>query len=229
MIVSHEPWMSPVICLGPDGKQLSGDAENHNIYLLTLEEIQRYDCGVIGNPQFPVQKNFSAVKPTLSEVVRAVDAYCTMHARALPEFNIELKSREAWYDTFVPQPEVFVRTVLTGIAELGIESRTTLQSFDLNVLRELKKQIRHDIRISYLVERNYNIENALEQLGFQPDVYSPHYWLVKKETVEFAHAQGIRVIPWTVNTADEFRKLIEIGVDGIITDYPNLIESVTTE
>ena len=230
IVVSHEPWMNPAICLGPDGQKLpQKEDDKHNIYLLSLEEIRHYDCGSIGNAQFRRQQKIAVAKPTLAEVVHAVADYCMANSRSLPAFNIELKSREPWYDVYVPRPEEFVKILLAWIDELGISERTTLQSFDLNVLRELKKQIQNDIQISYLVERNLSIENAIELLGFTPHIYSPHHRLVKAETIGYAHEHGIRVIPWTVNTVEEFKKLIEMGVDGLITDYPDLIASANTD
>jgi glycerophosphoryl diester phosphodiesterase len=61
----------------------------------------------------------------------------------------------------------------------------------------------------------------IKRLGFEPTVYSPWYKLVTPELVKKAHKRGIRVIPWTVNEPEDMQRLIEMGVDGLITDYPN--------
>lgn len=226
VIVSHEPWMNHVICTAPDGSDIpEAEEKQHNLYTLTLEEIRKYDCGAKGNPKFPRQQKIAATKPTLAEVVSAVKRHCQETGRTSPGFNIELKSHASAYGVFMPHPPEFVSIVLAELTFLHIEPHTTLQSFDVNVLREIKKQ-NADVSISYLVESGRNFDEAMATLGFTPQVFSPHYRLVSKGLVSTAHDQGIKVIPWTVNETRLFRKLIRLNVDGIITDYPDLIEEV---
>lgn len=224
VIVSHEPWMNHVICTAPDGSDISeAEAKRHNIYTLTLDEIRQYDCGRKGNPEFPRQQKVAATKPTLAEVVSAVKRHCQENERTSPGFNVELKSHASAYGVFMPHPPEFVSLVLAELAFLHIESQTTLQSFDVNVLREIRKQDA-SIRISYLIESGRNFDDAITTLGFAPQVYSPHHRLVSKGLVSTAHEQEIKVIPWTANETKLFKKLIRLNVDGIITDYPDLIE-----
>lgn len=226
VIVSHEPWMNHVICTAPDGSDIpEAEEKQHNLYTLTLEEIRKYDCGAKGNPKFPRQQKIAATKPTLAEVVSAVKRHCQETDRTSPGFNIELKSHASAYGVFMPHPPEFVSIVLAELTFLHIEPHTTLQSFDVNVLREIKKQ-NADVSISYLVESGRNFDEAMATLGFTPQVFSPHYRLVSKGLVSTAHDQGIKIIPWTVNETRLFRKLIRLNVDGIITDYPDLIEEV---
>jgi glycerophosphoryl diester phosphodiesterase len=66
------------------------------------------------------------------------------------------------------------------------------------------------------------LEEQLQSLGFTPTVYSPHHSLVTEEVVKSCHRKGVKVIPWTVNEREEMEKLVALGVDGIITDYPDL-------
>lgn len=227
IIVSHDPWMDHEICMGPGGEEITAANERqHNIFTLTLAEIRKYDCGKKGNPKFPRQQKIPTTKPTLSIVVNAVKEYCRNSGRLLPGFNIEIKSHEAGYGSFVPYPKEFVARVLHEIISLEIEPQTTLQSFDLQVLRELHTQMAFGSRISYLVESGRSIEEAIAKLGFTPQIYSPHHRLVSKKTITYAQAHNISVIPWTVNDTKDFRKLIRLGVDGIITDYPDLIETL---
>ena len=68
-----------------------------------------------------------------------------------------------------------------------------------------------------------SVEENLKALGFKPDIYSPAYQLVKQETVAACKAQGMKLVPWTVNTAAEVEQMVKLGVDGIITDYPDLL------
>jgi glycerophosphoryl diester phosphodiesterase len=79
------------------------------------------------------------------------------------------------------------------------------------------------IKLSYLVEATAApLQDEIGKLGFIPDTYSPNFAIVTKELVQQCHQKGIKVLPWTVDTVSEMKKLIAMGVDGIITDYPNL-------
>ena len=64
-------------------------------------------------------------------------------------------------------------------------------------------------------------EQQLNDLGYTPDMYSPSYNLVTPELIEACHRKGIKIIPWTVNKIEDMKRLKQMGVDGIITDYPN--------
>ena len=226
LVVSHEPWMDPSICSGPSHTKLSRAAKRTlNIYQLTLDEVRQYDCGSPGNEKFPRQNKQPAVKPLFTEVVHAVQEHCHRTGRAIPNLNVEIKSRKSWYDTYVPQPEVFVNKVLQQIEGLKVGDRITLQSFDAKVLREIHQQ-NPEIPISYLTEVSTGIVRAVRVLGFTPSVYSPNYRTLRKNTVDEAHARNVKVIPWTVNSVDLFEKMIGLGVDGMITDYPDLIEKM---
>jgi glycerophosphoryl diester phosphodiesterase len=126
----------------------------------------------------------------------------------------------------VPYPSDFVAFVIGKIKHLNMEHYTTLQSFDIKVLDELNKVPDRKFTISYLTQNKKSFKNNLKKLNFLPDIYSPHFKTVKKKTVEQAHALGIKVITWTVNTQKLMQKLILKKVDGIITDYPDLISEV---
>ncbi len=224
LIVSHEPWMSHQICSHPDGRPvLKEEAMSLNIFKMTTAEVQQFDCGKRGNPRFTEQESVPAFKPTLKQAIQAVHAFCEAEGRELPDFNIEIKSHPDGYHLMVPPPDIFVPMVTDAIRTLGIEEKTTLQSFDTRVLEKLNEVSHRKFRIAYLVQNGNQIMDNLSVLSFRPDVYSPFYRMVKKKTVKLAHALGIRVIPWTVNSSRKMKKLLRKNVDGIITDYPNRI------
>jgi glycerophosphoryl diester phosphodiesterase len=111
--------------------------------------------------------------------------------------------------------------VNTILKEIPI-SRFTIQCFDWRVLRYVHEKF-ENVKTGALIEKNYQIEDALEALEFLPTFWSPEYRLVKKEDVDFLHQFNVLVVPWTVNTKDEMNHLITLGVDGLITDFPNYI------
>lgn len=221
LVVSHEPWFRADISTKPDGTPVEpGEAESLNIYRMTVSQLQAYDVGKRANPRFPEQQRLAAYKPCLWEVVMAVENWLTTHRRTAVRYNIELKSRPEWYNIMVPEPAVFVGLVLQELERLQIDSLVTLQSFDWALLREIKR-IKPGIPVAQLVEKRITFRRAIRQLGFVPQVYSPHYRLVNRRLVEQCRQAGVLLIPWTVNEPRDMQKLQQMGVDGLITDYPN--------
>ena len=224
VILSHEPWFSHEICTKPDGTSiLKEDEKTHNIYELTYEEIRQYDCGIKGNARFPNQKSLSVHKPTLNEVIEASERYVREQGRSQVAYNIETKSQPARDHIFHPPPDTFAQLLLDVINTHGIADRATVQSFDVRTL-QVAHAVAPDVQLALLVgsHEEMNMEEYLEHLGFIPAIYSPYYKLVDQSMVETAHSKGMQVIPWTINTLEEMESLKALGVDGIITDYPDL-------
>lgn len=221
VLVSHEPWMNPEICLDPSGQELSSSKSRLvNIYTLSYDEITAYDCGSKGNSRFPEQQKIPVHKPLLADVFQVVERYCKEHKKAPIQYNIEIKSTPAGDDKQHPAPEVFADLVLAEIAKAGLISRSTIQSFDMRPLRYINSK-NSQVKLALLVETQLNYEGAIRELGFIPTIYSPYYRLVNKKLLSYAAQTGMKVIPWTVNETDDMRRMLELGVDGIITDYPN--------
>jgi glycerophosphoryl diester phosphodiesterase len=157
IVVSHEPWMSHVICSHPDGRAVKrSERAALNFYQMNYADIQQFDCGMRGNPKFPQQKKIKAVKPTLKIVVKSSDKHAKDEGFPAPHYNIEIKSEEKEYGVFQPGPKDFVRLVVDEIRKLGIEDRTIIQSFDARVLELLNKEEKRKFSIAYLVSSEKN-------------------------------------------------------------------------
>jgi glycerophosphoryl diester phosphodiesterase len=223
LIVSHEPWLNADICTKSDGSVIKkGESEQFLLIRMTAEEIKKCDCGSLGNPRFKEQKPMKTYKPTLEEVVDAVKKYCVEKNRALPFFNIEIKSQPDYDMKKTPSVLAFSKRVVTTITSLGIKDKTYIQSFDPRAL-ECVKVLDPTVKLVFLVENQLGLEKNLILLTFKPDVYSPFFKLLDKKAVERCHREGIKVIPWTVNETADMQAVIDLGVDGIITDYPNRV------
>ena len=109
------------------------------------------------------------------------------------------------------------------VEEKGIEERSNLQSFDPRVL-EIAHREYPTMPLAFLVNNLQGLESNLQRLSFLPDIYSPYHKYVNKKAVQASHKKGLKVIPWTVNSKARVRELVRMGVDGIITDYPNLVD-----
>ncbi len=229
VVVSHEPWMHPDICTLPSGAPVpEDDARGHNLYQMPYVDIKRYDCGRRRHPDFPRQAPQPAVKPRLHDVIAMAEAYMAEHDRSPAFYNVEIKSRPAWDGTFHPEPEAFAQRVLEVVRERGVAARTTIQSFDERALRAARR-LRGDrdadtaVELALLVPGGTAeaLPDQLDALGFVPAVYSPAHAAVDAALLRAAHDRGLRVVPWTVNERDAMRRLIRLGVDGLITDYPD--------
>jgi glycerophosphoryl diester phosphodiesterase len=222
LIVSHEPWFNPAICSLPDGTPVGSEAEEKLLlYQMTAAEIQQYDCGSRGNARFPEQKKTKTSKPVLRDVVKAVKAQ-----RPNIQWNIEIKSNPAWDGVRHPLIETFAQMVIDEVIALGIEKQTVIQSFDVRPLQYIHQK-NPSLTLALLIENVRGVESNLTTLGFQPAIYSPYYQLVSKKLVRTCRKKGIKLIPWTVNDVKDMRALVRLGVDGIITDYPDRIKQVT--
>lgn len=221
LIVSHEPWFNPAICSLPGGDSIPRrDAEKYLIYQMTAAEIRAFDCGSRGNPRFPDQQKLATHKPTLREVVEAVHAI-RPHIR----WNIEIKTQPEWDGLRHPPVEEFARLVIAELRALGIDKNAVVQSFDVRALQAMHRQA-PEITLAFLIENLKGLEPNMEKLGFTPSIYSPYFQLVSPKLVRKCHARGLKLIPWTVNDVASMRGMIRLGVDGIITDYPNRIVEV---
>lgn len=225
IIVSHEPWFSHNITTKPDGSPVTEEEEMElNIYGMTYQETQQYDVGKKGHPSFPNQERMEAKKPLLSDVIRNIENYTEEQSLSDVKYNIETKSEPTRYGVYYPQPEKFARLLNDLLMELdeefGMLDRVIIQSFDPATLVEFRK-LNPNVLLAMLVANNQSIQYYVDQLGFIPEVWSPNYQLVSPQLIAEAHARGMKVIPWTVNTTEEMKDLIEMGVDGIITDYPD--------
>lgn len=223
VVVSHEAWMNPDFCTKPDGKKIEKNAQQkYNLYKMNYSEIVGFDCGKKGNKEFPKQKSIPAYKPLLSEVITKVDAFTKSNHLPLINYNIEIKSELTDCYIFNPKPKIFVNLVLSEIKKLNIQSRIILQSFDVKILQEIQKK-NPAIKISLLVENELSMEANLKKLGFVPTIYAPNFNLINKNLVKALNAKNIKLIAWTVNEIADVKRLINMGVNSIITDYPDRV------
>lgn len=221
VILSHEPWISSAICLRPDGTEIPEKEEKKlNIFSMTYEEVQKYDCGTRPNEKFPGQQKISVAKPLLSDVLIAVEEYIRNYSLYEVDYNIEIKSTKDGDNKFHPGVEEFSDLVYTLLDEYIPLERVVIQSFDFRVLKYWHKKY-PEVRLAALVENVKSIDSNLEALGFRPSIYSPYFKLLNKEKVNYLHKLKIRVIPWTVNEESDMLAFKGMGVDGFITDYPD--------
>lgn len=226
VVVSHDPYFNEKITTTPEGSFLTEEeAGKRLLYSMTYDSIAKYDVGLKPNPDFTRKKNLAACKPLLTELIRAAEKSSGRKCRII-RYNMEIKSTVKGENVYHPPVKEYVDLVMSIVADNGIMHRTTIQSFDVRALRIVNKTY-PSVATSYLV--NYKekrpVEELLDGLGFVPSVYSPDYRHVTSELIAYCHAKNIKVIPWTVNDRETLQKMIDLNVDGVISDYPDLYKA----
>jgi glycerophosphoryl diester phosphodiesterase len=187
------------------------------------KDVVKFDVGMKPHPRFPRQQKMPAVKPLLENIIDSVKKYTAANKLPFPFFNIETKSNPEFDNVFHPMPDEFVELLMAVIKNKAIEPYVIIQSFDPRTLQYLHKNY-PSIKTALLIEDfdKRKIQEQLQQLGFTPTIYSPHEVLVTDKLISYCHKHHIRVVPWTVNDKERIVKLKSMGVDGIISDYPDL-------
>lgn len=229
VLVSHEPWMSEVICRQPDGNPVPPNSKQQfNIYQMTLEQTREFDCGTRQHPRFTEQQLQKVTKPLLEEVIDMVERHISENGLQEVSYNIETKCLPLGDDIFHPKPEEFALLLYNLLKEKKVLHKTYIQSFDVRTLQAIRK-MDSTVRLVLLVENVQGMEDNLDSLGFIPAVYSPFYLLVDKQLVDAVHEKGMKIIPWTVNDPRDMGIIIDMGIDGLITDYPDKGRAVLQE
>ena len=228
LIVHHDTWTNPTLCQSQTGQPI----ETRRIRELTRAELSELDCGSKTNPRFEHQRLAPGVQLiTLPEFFAFVRDYEAAKPGPKPAlFNIEIKVDDSFTEADL---KTAANAMVTAIREAGVVARATVQSFRLEVL-PMVSALEPLLVTSALFEPS-KWHGLLMTMGFDADredilaetqklgagVVSPYHLYVTPEFIEQAHAQKIKVIPWTVNDEERMRELIEMGVDGLISDYPD--------
>ena len=223
-LLSHEPFFNHEITTKPDGSFIvKSEERTYNLYKMDYAGIIKFDVGMKPHPIFTEQEKVKAVKPLLTDVFDAVKEYMMTRKRPFPFYNIETKTSPATDNIYHPAPAEFIELLMKVIKEKQMEEYVTIQSFDMRTLKYLHTHY-PQVKTSYLVEANNrsSFRKQMSDLGFTPSVYSPNFLMVTDVLIKNCHDLDMKIIPWTVNDKKKIEEIKKMGVDGIITDYPNL-------
>jgi glycerophosphoryl diester phosphodiesterase len=226
VVVSHDSYMSGDFMLKPDGSTISKDEEKKLLlFTMPYDSIRRYDAGTKPHPQFPEQVKMKTYKPLLSALIDSVEAYVKIHHLKQVYYNLEIKSSPAGDNIAHPAPEAFVNLVMGVLNSKRVAKRVIIQSFDIRPLQVLHKDYPKQA-LSYLIANAESFEANIAKLGFNPGTISPYYTLIDSKFVDAAHQAKVQVLPWTVNDEAGMKKMADLKVDGIISDYPDRLVSL---
>jgi glycerophosphoryl diester phosphodiesterase len=217
-VIHHDRGLNPDIARGPDRQWISPPGPL--IKDVSFDELQRFDVGRIrpGSEyarRLPHQKPVDGTRiPRLSE----------LFAQAGPavRFNIETKlTAEAPNETLPPEP--FARALIAEIRKAAVEQRTTVQSFDWRTLKVVEQEA-PGIATAYLTGSKDADPEKVHAAGGH--TWSPDFQTLTNEKMQAARRLGLKVIPWTVNERGDIARMLELKVDGIISDYPDRVRAV---
>jgi len=250
VVVSHDPALNPDITRGPDGKWL--EKTGPAIWSLTFKELQRYDVGRL-NPANAYAKRWPEQRPADgTRIPRLADLFALVKksGNERVRFNIETKISPL-EPTQTTGPEDFARKLISAVRSAGMAKRTAIQSFDWRTLQIVQKEA-PEIPTVYLTEEKGSMDSIQADKPSSPwtagfhvsryggsiprmvkaaggAVWSPYYVETTRSQVKEAQSLGLKVVVWTVNEPADMRRMIEWGVDGIISDRPDLLRKIAGE
>ena len=241
-VLSHDAALNPALVRDASGRWLT--APGPAIRALTLQELAQYDIGRL-DPVSRYAKDFPLQRPVDGERFPTLDALLALVAHADRPVRVNLETKVTPDDAGkTADVTTFVRPIIEAVRRANLVDRVTIQSFDWRALVEAKR-LEPRIETSCLTIESSNMNT----MATRADGRSP--WHAGRSVADYggsvpklvqatgcatwsmfwrnltpalvveAHALGLKVLPWTVNDPAEMRRLIDLGVDGIITDYPD--------
>lgn len=247
VVISHDPRLNPAHTRDARGRFI--DPPGPAIYSLNYDQIQEFDVGRLRPDsdyarRFPLQTPIDRQRiPRLADLFELVARLGAPHVR----FNIETK-------IFPSQPELtvgaeeFALALLRVIADAGMESRTLVQSFDWRTLQVVHRAAPLMATVALTDEQPG--DSTIRGEGGQPSpwlgglnatdfatlprlvqasgasVWSPNYLDLDRDRVTEAQALGLAIVPWTINEPNLMQTMLTLGVNGLISDRPDVMREV---
>jgi glycerophosphoryl diester phosphodiesterase len=247
VVVSHDSTLNPEITRGPDGQWIT--RSDLPIVQFTFDELRRFDVGRI-DPACDYAKRFphqQAIEGTRMPRLADVFALARKAGNDGVRFNIETKISPLHPERTVA-PDVFARALMAEIQTHRLEHRAIIQSFDWRTLVVVQREA-PQIQTAYLSAQQPFMDNILAHEDASPwnagvhvsqfngsvprmikaaggAIWSPCSNDVDAASINEAHALGLKVVVWTVNSEAEMQRMLALDVDGIISDYPDVLRRV---
>lgn len=216
IVVFHDPVVAASNARRLDGAPVDGVVP---VVSLTRAALDRFDVGFTrGDARFPDQK------PALgSRIPSLVDVFRWMSRRPRIGVNVELKADGIAEDDATA--EAYCRRVADALAAAPSPERVMLQSFDARLVTILKRRY-PQFRTAVLYDHAQDYFAIARDA--RADGIGPDQTLVGRELAELSRCHDLRLVPWTVNDMDRARELVQWGVHGIITDFPENLRHLLT-
>jgi len=219
VVVHHDRRLNPDIARRPDGKWVEAPAPT--ILSLSFKELQAYDVGRL-RPGSEYAKRFPQQKPIDgTRIPRLADLFSLVKDKrnAKVRFNIEPKiDPEAPQDTLPPEP--FARALIAEIRKAGLAPRTTVQGFDFRALKVAEREA-PEMGTVYCTEGENSDPATVHAAGGR--IWSPNFAELSERKLAEARQLKMKITVWTVNESADIARMIDAGVDGMASDYPDRV------
>jgi glycerophosphoryl diester phosphodiesterase len=222
VVVYHDASFNPAYTTMPDGTDIPvASRGDYTFYKMDYSRIRQFVIGEKAYPEFPEQQRIKSYAPLLSDMIDSVEAYTRTHHLPPVYYLLEIKSSEKTDGKEQPAPEEYVDKLMAVKQLKPLGKRLIIQSFDPRPLQVIHRKYPKTTLGFLTSDKDIQPAQQLDLLGFTPQFYNPYYKFLTPELLSVCHARKIQVVPWTVQEVDEMKRLKSLGVDGIITDYPN--------
>lgn len=233
VVLSHDLFFHHRYATRPDGTSVERNQPKEYLWTMPYDSVAKYDVGQKPNSDWPEKKCIAVSKPLASEVIAAIENYTKEKGLKPMKYNIEIKS-DFDYDGGVegvhwPEYKEFVDYCVPVLQAAGLGDRLIVQSFDWRALDYINEKY-PEFTLSYLIrDHDTDFNEFMGRINFVPEWLSPPHGNVTAEFLAEAWKRGMKVVTWTVDEVDEMRRLIDLKIDGIISNYPDRLLKVAQE
>lgn len=250
VVIAHDSTLNPDITRDASGRWL--EKRGPAIHALTLAELQQYDVGRIKPGTEYAKRHAGQTAVDGTRIPRLADLFSLVRRSGNQQIRFNLETKLSPLEPGeAPDPATFARTLVERIRREGMAARATIQSLDWRTLHAVQR-IAPDIPTVYLSAQQKFLDNiAADKSAGSPwtagfhyrdhgsvprmiraaggKIWSPYYGDVHEGALKEAHRLGLSVVVWTVNDPAHVTKMLDLGVDGIISDRPDLVRRTMAE
>ena len=210
LVISHESYIDTNYCL--TNKLYD---ERLNIYKMNITEIQKIDCGSKFVKEFPNQLKVKERKPTFKEFKKELNEYNG-------DILFEIKCEYNLVNEYFPEYENYAKIIFKETRYSKHLDKIYFMSFNYKILNELFK-IMPNSKYIYL-SSNKEFEKQMKLLNFEPFGVGIDFNIISQKIIDLVHNKKQVIYGWTINDEENSKSLTSMGLDGVITDYPNIIK-----
>jgi len=229
VVVSHDNYFHSRYSIRPDGTFIQKEDPKEYLYKMPYDSIAKYDVGLRPVDRWPAQRKVEEHKPLASALIDFTENYAREKGLSAFRYNIEIKSKAGRGEGVQwPDYKEFCDVCIPLLLSKNLGDRLVVQSFDVRSLEYIHKKW-PQVVLSYLTENQDDIVDILSKISFTPTWWSPNFEVVTRTNVAYCHGLGIKVVPWTVDEPEDIARMVEVGSDAIISNYPDRLISVVRE
>ena len=230
IVVSHDAYFHSRYATRPDGSIVKPNDPKEYLYTMPYDSIAKYDVGMRASEVWPGKEQSPAVKPLATELIDSVESLTRLRGLDPMRYNIEIKCKKGKGEgegTNWPEYHEFVDKCVELLLSKNLGDRLVVQCFDVRALNYMHEKY-PQLKLSYLIsKKDTDWDTYMGKLNFTPEWLSPEHVIVDAKMVENCRKAGIKLVPWTVDDEAEIKRILDLHVEAIISNYPDRVLKVT--